>query len=110
MKKETHAAFPTSLIPTKRPFRIDDLKVETDVPFSPRNCPTGKWQPMLDLMTKPGQSIAFPVEFKAAVTAFALKRKKEGSHKVFRVAKVSDTQARIWFISAGNRETERSAA
>lgn len=82
------------------------LKVEVGVPIETGKGPSGvsKWQAIFDKLTAPDTSLAFPIAWKSAVAADASKRnqnaKKRGEKSPFyRVAIVSETQARIWRVA-----------
>lgn len=76
---------------------LSKLKVEENIPYMPHTGLPGesKWAPVFDLLQKPGQSVALPRTMKSALAAAALKRNrlKQGT---FKVALVSQTEARIW--------------
>ena len=77
---------------------FDAMKVETDVPLVERAPSGGKWEPLVSKLTKKGQSIAFPIEFKQAVAAYCLNKKRKTGADLFRVANETAKTARIWRI------------
>lgn len=84
---------------------LKDLKVEVGVPVNTGKGMAGmsKWQPVFDKLSEVDTSLAFPIEWKTAIAADATKRnmaaKKTAGLPTYRVAIVSETQARIWRVA-----------
>jgi len=81
---------------------FDALTVDEDVPVIGAGGMRGhnKWKPLFDKLTKPGQSIAIPVDVRTAVGAAATKLNRDKHHGArYRVATIDKTTARVWRIA-----------
>lgn len=84
----------------RKDIDLSALTVDDDVPYTTaRDKGHNKWQPMFDKLTKPGQSIALPLEVQGAVAAVANKINKLKTQGTYRVAKVNATTCRVWRIA-----------
>lgn len=80
--------------------QIAALPVDTDVPFHATRSREGeKWEPLFSKLTEPGHSVQFPVEWKTAVAATAMKLNRKTKNIAWRVRQVSDTHARLWRLA-----------
>jgi len=88
--------------PSRHPsVDASQLVVQDDVPLAPlpQEPRVSMWQPVLDLLTGPGQSVLVPGAWHTGLRMAAHKAKKASDGAVvYRVAKVSDTQARVWRV------------
>lgn len=78
------------------------LQVDEDVPVVSGGGLRGqnKWKPLFDKLTKPGQSIAIPVDARTAVGAAATKLNRDKAHGArYRVATIDQNTARVWRIA-----------
>ena len=81
---------------------IAGIKVETGIPARGLHARAGdsKWAPLFDKLNKPDTSVAIPRSWKTAVAAEATKRNTKAeadkAGPIYRVALISDTQARVW--------------
>lgn len=91
-------ASPSSAYAINRNSRIDlnNLKVEKDIPIGrPRGDVTPKWEPLLNMLTEAGHSVALPLQMQGGLMAYVVKINKGGGRQ-FVVRKVSNDQCRIW--------------
>ena len=103
--KRTTAATAATQRPTapSRHPSVDasQLVVQDDVPLAPlpQEPRVSMWQPVLDLLTGPGQSVLVPGAWHTGLRMAAHKAKKASDGAVvYRVAKVSDNDARVWRV------------
>lgn len=82
------------------------LKVETGVPVLGKEkgrFNVSKWQPLLDMLTQPEQSIEIPVTWKSALAAYINKvntqAKKDGKPERFLARITGPDTARVWRLS-----------
>jgi len=84
---------------TNKPFTVDDIAVESNIPFpGERSMPDGKWTPLFEKM-KVGDSCMIPPSASGeAIRSASVKwAKKKGIEAAFRVRKLPDGQ-RMWRI------------
>lgn len=80
---------------------FDALQVDEGVPLASHALRgQNKWKPLFDKLTKPGQSIAIPLDVRTAVGAAATKLNRSKDHSArYRVATIDQNTARVWRIS-----------
>lgn len=85
--------------------RIDALSVDEDVPFVSQRTPgTSKWEPLFKKLTRAGQSLRIPMEWKTPVAAESTKRNAKAKGvkdaPLYRVGNdPSSDHARLWRIT-----------
>lgn len=98
---ERAKAAPKGYQSPRKAVDISALQVDEDVPFDGTANHKGqaKWQPLFDKLTKPGQSIALPVDLRGAVGAAAAKINRAKTQGSFRVARTGADTCRVWRIA-----------
>ncbi|APW38485.1 hypothetical protein RD110_15800 [Rhodoferax koreense] len=83
-----------------KPFDFSTLKVEKGIPYRKR-VPrlTGKWEPLFQMLAEPGDSTLVPADNMGGISAAILKRSRDKLPGVFKVSRVSKTEARVWRMS-----------
>lgn len=83
--------------------RLRMLCVDDDVPINPPKPEPGeKWQPLFAKLTRPGQSIAIPMDWRTSLSREATRRNnlQTGSGPTYKVGKCHKTaHARIWRVT-----------
>lgn len=99
-KPTAKRAPPSGYTAPRKDIDLDALTVDEDVPYE-GSCLKGqqKWQPLFDKLTRPGQSVALPLDLRGAVGAATQKINKLKTHGSFRVAKVNANTCRVWRVA-----------
>lgn len=99
-KPTTKRASPSGYTAPRKDIDLSALTVDEDVPYE-GSCLKGqdKWQPLFDKLTRPGQSIALPLDLRGAVGAATQKINKLKTNGSFRVAKVNADTCRVWRVA-----------
>ena len=74
---------------------INLLVVDSHIPYTPLPS-QHKWDPLFSKLDQAGQSVAFPAEWHFGVAVSAGNRNRGAKDCVWKVAKVSRTQSRLW--------------